>query len=379
VAGKNAQGVTLANSPVQNVETVTPEVLDLDISGADKVVNWPHASPQPVAIGQEVQLQASPAPNLSSTNWTFDYNYYPNSGFVDTFGSYSLLGPTPSPPLGPTAAVPSPVPTSANPVTFYWFGFESSGTGPFFRHLYLTAYAPNVNGPLVSDVFYPVVTTGYTGGNLAFQTASVGSDSVPNPTCSSAITVAWAVHLGIPCAPSNSASGVVGTFGVSAPASGYLAAAQLLYYTYSGASNGTPAPGYNTDPNGKYQLDTQFPAYGDETPVTGGGSATYTFTDSPFIDLDQTGCSSFQTIDKYATFIMYLPNPRVAGHPSAWVTATSIGEYHWGWSGAAHVLSNGNWKADALSSPSGWTNVQNSLPIWTTIPDTRDAIQLCKG
>lgn len=208
--------------------TVTPDVEDLDINATDQVVSYPHPTPSSLMVGQEVQLRASPAASLSSETWTFD-SPAPSS----VIGSYALVGPTPMAPNGPTyVAAPSPVPSSGNPIVFYWV--DKVNAQP--RHLYLNATAPGVQGPLIVDVYYPVFNT---GGSLADGTSNVavGSDAISSDGCKTVTTIT-ALFLGMQCKIKPNAKPTPGvnltwSAGESA-ATGYTAAVQLRYLSYSG-------------------------------------------------------------------------------------------------------------------------------------------------
>jgi hypothetical protein len=121
-------------------------------------------------VGEEVQLEASPAAALSSVQWSFD-----STSTDDVVSSFGLAGsPTASPAASPAVlGTPGWVATSTNPTKFYWVNGDTlqwvqSGE-PADHYVNLVAYAPNVQGPLVADVYYPV----------AAPVPSVGASAVP--------------------------------------------------------------------------------------------------------------------------------------------------------------------------------------------------------
>lgn len=352
--------------PFDLYASVTPDILDLDIPVANKVVSWPNPTPSTIYVSQEVQLEASPAADLTSTAWTFD-----KSSAADVVGSYALAGPTPDPPFGPSLVLaPSPVPTSLNPATFYWVNPIDNTT----RHLYLNATANNVQGPLIVDVYYPVLGVA-TGSSLGNATVAVGPDTIPASgisSCSSVTIITAALHLGAPCkskaANPKPTPGMSFSFGAGVPnPGGFIAAAQLTYVSFSGNINGTPVPSYTSDPNSSLQLDTEFPMY-QAFPVSPGASTTATVTDSPLYDLDPSSCTYLSAFETFQDYAMFQATPRVASHPSIWIPETVTG---WTWSGAAqHTL---GWNLVLSPPPTNPTAVvlPLSFPTWTTIPHLR--------
>lgn len=365
---QSSTGAGYKFSPLDIYSSVTPDVLDLDIPSGDQIVSWPHPTPPPIIAGQEVQLQASPAADLTTATWTFD-----SSAPTDVVGSYGLLGPTPGPsPYGPSFIdPPSPAPSSGNPATFYWTNTGDWST----RHLYLNATANNVQGPLIVDIYYPV--NGSTGGVLSINTANVdvGTDIVSHSTnCQNPTLVAYALHLGVGCSLASPPApqptpgfSSQWNFGQAANGSGRIAVAQLMYISYSGSKGATPLPEYQTDIHGYFQLDSQFPMYGTTVSVPAGGSASGTWPDSPFYNVGASSCSYFSTVQKFQDYYMYQPNPRIASHPSIWVPVLTIG---WEWSGAAQTTNNLTWNlaSPAPVNPNGSTLLNTDFPSWSTIP-----------
>lgn len=369
--------------------TVTPDVVDLDIPGANQVVSANNAnpSPSPIMVGEEVRLQASPAAALSSVQWTYDYWW--SAGEYDVVGSYGLLGPTPDPPNGPTTlAAPSPLATSNNPMMLYWL--ENGFLWPYARHLYLTAYAPNVQGPMAVDVYYPVRQPGAEGDSFSFANVAVSEASDCPP-----LQLFEALHLGVFCAWTSKPTpdpkptpgiNVVRTIQVNEPfGAGLAAEVQLFYEDIEGTVNGVPVQGWKSDPNGNYQLDTQFPAQGEQV-VPPSGDANKYFVDSPYLNLGLSYCTYLSDSVSYQTYLMYQPNPRVTGHPSIWVPTAGSSYWAWNYSGAAAnprispAPTNNGWALGTPPpvnpGPEPSLGPNDTMPTWSSVPQyTQD---ICK-
>lgn len=357
-------------TPLDMYASVTPDVLDLNIIAADQVVSWPHPTPSSIVAGQEVRLKASPAANLTSTNWAFD-----PADPMDVVGSYGLLGPTPGPsPFGPPfIALPSPAPSSGNPIQVY-FG------RPKTHHFYMNATATGVQGPLIVDIYYPVtgVSSPKGTGDNGLANVDVGVDNVStNPNNCSTVVVITALHLGIPCKtkaiPKPTPGVNLFTIAQAPSASGVLlGVAQVMYLSFNGVkkTDGTPVS-WQSDPYSNLQLDTQFPMSGFTLSVPAGGTGNATWPDSPFYNLGASACSYVSEAYTFQTYFMYNANARTSGHPSIWVPYVDI---TWNWSGGAQELTASptpSWTLAPSPSPlsaSAAGPYPAPFPTWSTIP-----------
>lgn len=169
----------------------------------------------------------------------------------------------------------------------------------------MIAYASNVQGPLIAQVYYPVRTPG-SSVQWTLSKSAVGNDAIldSNKVCKNPPTIV-AVHLGAPCQ----------TVGVSAkyqvftggePSAGWMTVAQLVYIKYTGHMGASPSPSpFYSDPTpGNLQLDTEFPPYGDYVSVSNGGNQTYTFVDSPYYKLTASHCTQVSATYDFEDFFL---------------------------------------------------------------------------
>lgn len=300
--------------------TVTPEVVDDDITSGYNVVTWPYPTPSPIMVGNEVRLEASPAAALSSATWNFD-----STSITDIVGSYGWIGnPAASPTAIPSMAAPSPVASGTNPTRFYWLSGDSSNwAAPSVKHVNLIAYAYGVQGPLVADVYYPVAAP---------------SDSPPPPPLAVPGTVAVATDFSF---VANTPCGAVRALGdtcklpgmewyyqpaVPSYARGYTTMLQVGYEdgSYKPVSNGkiggTAISWTNSikDASGQYEflLDEVAPY---DTPATAG--TRWSSVDYPAFPLNASVCNEVLFSGTFKDFFMYQPTvPSWRTGDPIWVT-----------------------------------------------------------
>jgi hypothetical protein len=332
-----------------NFLTINPSVSDLDLVNViPNIVSYPgpitNTFPSPIMVGQQVQLQASPAPSVTGVQWTFDSTAAPDvvaSSFVQ---NVSVVG------------TPEPVATSGSAITFYWTSSHFPGG---IRHVRMTAQASDVTGPLFADVYYPVGTPSplisYTTSSVQVSNDTVGASGTQ---CGAPLTTFVALHLGIPCSATTPtpAPGIMMNYSVTMPAygAGQIAVAQLISETFSGKQGSSPVPTYTT--GATPVLDTQFPLYGFATPAATG---TAQIPDSPFYNLTRSSCTSVTMKEVFRDYFMYQPTP-TSSRPSIWVTDDI---WTWGWTGTA-TLKSGSWSRGTYTNPSP---AQTSPPI-TALP-----------
>ncbi len=333
-------------SPLYMYMTVSADIIDLDItasSTANQVVSGEAGAiptPSPLMVGQQVRLQASPA--VSDIQWAFD-----STSMNDVVGSYDTSNKNATP---NAMVTPSPVPTSGNPLTFYWV---SSGT----KHMYYIAHAPNVQGPLLGDIYYPVQTlTNYTA---SATTSTKGAEVSPygdgynfTAQCSTPppanISYVKAIHLGNICVP----HGIDWTYNASVPqgGQGQIFIVQLINMSLK-YTKGTSSVSYNY--YNHQELDGHWPydgGYGTPSPeASSGGSASIVgISDSPANSLEKITCTSVSRTDIFTDYYMYQATVTTS-RPSIPVTAATIS---WTWGATATTADNGiTWTGSALQSP----------------------------
>jgi hypothetical protein len=276
---------------------------------------------------------------------------------VDNVGSYQLLGPTPDPPYGPTIVSPAPVATAANPTTLYWL--DNPNLRITSRHIWLVSTANNVQGPLVTDVYYPV-NTPTSSVTYTFTNPKVSAIDIP-PDCN---VVAVLIHLGSCSPPGESANYTVSVKG-DPNSAGWMTVGHLVYIAYTGKMGASPSPSpyYSNSQAGQVELDVEFPPYGDYSPVPNGGSNTYDFTDDPFYKLTGSNCTEVSVLYDYVDYFLYQPQARKAGHPSIWAPVNSSTGYAWNWAGSA------NWVPSVGLGGGTWTQVSVTPPISSPTPN----------
>gem|GEM_PF-4043392 len=84
--------------------TVLPTVSDMNIVDPNNTVSWPgdygYPTPMPIMVGQQAELEASPAPLLSAVVWAYETS--PPASVVGSYGlnaSAQCHQPRPRPPL----------------------------------------------------------------------------------------------------------------------------------------------------------------------------------------------------------------------------------------------------------------------------------------
>lgn len=342
---------------VNTWDTISPAILDDDILSPTQIVNSPDPTAAPIMMGEEVKLEASPAVDLSSVQWNFD-----NTNEV---GGYGLAGsPTASPTASP-ATLPgaSPVAASANPTKMYWTAGDSVGWSqggqPAAQHITLVAFAPNVQGPLVTDAYYPVaapspsVTTSPVPVALgSFPPADANGDY----TCN---TQVLAVGVGNPCANLY----VSYHYGAAVPVygAGYLTMVQVGLFYASGIQNGisfldSSDPAYPHGGNDE-DLDSTFPY--EQAVQTG---SLWNWGDAPAYAVG-SGCTQAGLEGVYIDdYFLYQPKvPATRQGTPIWTTT-----YHQQWTFNVNATKGRSWALDKKSARnplvSGGAN--SGMPSW---------------
>lgn len=325
--------------------TSLPTAQDVDINSGTQWVNYnPIPVPQmtlppPVMVGQQVQLQASPAPVLTNVTWTFDSTAATDvvgNGFV---ANVSVVG------------TPQPVPSSGNPVSFYWV---SANVPSGVRFVRMNAQDGSIIGPLFADVYYPVATPSPTVSYQVVSKVAISNYYAPQgPIGCPSPTVVLALDLGNICAPSGN-PGIAMNYSVQVPSygGGDIAIAQIVNINFSGVLNGgnvyfTPGPG----------LDYQFP-YGNNEQQTG---QTINTNDSPAYYVGQSSCSSVTLAETFTDYFMYEPTA-TSNRPSIWVS-DFVGTWP-KWGGTANY-SRGKWTLKSPVNPQPTASPPSSaMPAW---------------
>ncbi|MFY9720216.1 MAG: hypothetical protein WAK16_11285 [Candidatus Cybelea sp.] len=348
----NISGVEAGGGSVSQIDfnvTSAPAVIDLDISGSNNAVSAPNPTPSALMVGQQVQLQAYPTTGITSVQWNFD-----SAALSDVVGSYNTSN-------AQTMLTPAPVTTTlprATPNTFYWV---SSGSPA--KHVYIIAYATGVQGPLLTDVYYPISTLSTYSATATTTSAGskVGSYGIVDPSdpdeyevnCSPSpppneVSFDEAIHLGNQCKP----HGINWTYTATAPqnGAGVIALVQLINFsaTYYEGSASVSYNYYNT-----FQLDGSFPYYnvpGHEwATLSAGGSANLNILfDAPATLLVGLTCTQVARNDSFVDYFVYKANA-TTNRPSI---PAAIANMPWSWGGLATAISSGkNWTGSGLSSP----------------------------
>jgi hypothetical protein len=316
--------------------TIRPTVADLDLAAAPYTVSAP-MTPAPIMVGQQVQLQAAPVTSLTNVQWTFD-----STSTNDVVG----VAYTQDIPIVPS---PSPVPSSGSPISFFWV---SGG----LKHVILTANAPNVNGPLVADVYYPV--TAPSPVTATATTSTVWYDPrIPVPDSGGAVTCPPTNYvIGLSLGDACGTPGIKWTYSATVPSygSGTLTMAQLGTSTVSGiAQNGAKV---TSGSGGTDLLDRKFPYYF-SVPT---GLSLIANQDSPGQVLTNTTCSEVTRSDSYTDYFMYQA-AATSSRPSIWVTTAKM---TWTWAGTTTKGSNGWGAASQITNPTPVTVLSTQLPTW---------------
>ena len=324
---------------VENFWTVLPTVQDIDITSGSQTVSYNGwgITPNPVMVGQQVKLAASPSPG-TNVQWAFD-STAPSSVIGQSFvQNVSTVG------------TPLPVPSSGTPTSFYWLSPASviaSGSG--VRYVRMTESVPGITGPLFADVYYPVgapspsVTYGWV--NTAVGNVTIGSGPIG---CPSPQSTAYELHLGTACGPSPT-PGISYSYQVAVPTygSGKIAVAQLVSITFTG----TPNAKYTVGPD----LDTQFPYGNLSIPTT---SVLYA-DDSPSYELQVSTCTKLTLSETFQDYLLYQPTS--TSRPSIWVTA-ALGTWMWG--GTTTKKSSTNWTLSNPVNPQPTVAPSTTQPAW---------------
>jgi hypothetical protein len=346
-----------------NYTTILPTVSDLQIVGPGNTVSYADdpdiATPAPIMIGQQAELEASPAPSLSAVVWAYESS--PPSNVV---GGYGLnASPAPSGSQTPAAAIasPSPAPTLGNPIKVYWIA--SSATG--IRHVRMTAAESGVTGPLFADVYYPITSPGAVVS--ASTMAADVYDTYPLQGYSCSGSLGTAISAGDwECSPGN---GITWKFSVEPLPSygtGLIGMAQLVTaYSVTGTVAGK-AYTVSPPPGTPAPLDFEFPSQGfyqstsDSTPLSN--------FDSPGYVLSGQACNPVSNSGSFADYFMYFPNG--TNRPSIWVTL-AVGT--WGWAGTGTKNTSGAWIASPPpTNPSPNLAPSSVLPDWLATAQSLD-------
>jgi hypothetical protein len=323
--------------------------MNLYSSSVSQVPDNPPLTPESglAYVGQQVQLQGSPAPMLTSVTWTYDSSAPTDvvgNGFV---GNVRVVG------------TPQPVPSSGDPISFYWV---SAGVPGGIRHVRMNVSVSNVTGPLFADVYYPIGTPSPSVSYSVPANVQVGNDTVgAQPIgCPTPFTTFTALHLGIACGPTPTPKpGIVMKYSATVPSfgAGQLGVAQLVTETFSGTlRNGTKVQA-TSGPGA--DLDTNFPYLN----YAFSPGITATLPDSPFYNLQISGCTSITEAESFTDYFMYEPTA-TSSRRSIWVSDFVA---VWPkWSGTANVNSKGQWSLAGGSvnpkpTPSPPTS---SMPSW---------------
>lgn len=326
-----------------NIVPGASPVTDQTVSLIDKQSGTPSPWPS-IMVGQQVQLQASPASGLTNVQWHFD-SIATSDVVADAYTKNAAV-----------VGTPSPVQPSGNPLSFYWV---SGGN----KHVYVTAQYPNVQGPLIADVYYQLATPRPQPTiSSTTSTVQVSLDTVGTGTqCQAPLYTFTALHLGVPC-DSSQLPGISSSYSVVVPpyGAGQIAVAQLMQLTFSGTINGQTVSYTTGDINHK-MLDTQFPAYG---AAYAAGSTTEVFPDSPYYDLDTSKCSKVTETMNFTDYFMYQPAANGRNGGRVWVTDAI---QNWNWSGTANVDKTGQWvliTTKTVNPGTVTTQASTLLPSW---------------
>lgn len=342
---------------LNNWFSVPPAIVDDDISLGLQIVSSPNPSPAPIMVGTEVKLEASPAADLTSVQWNFD-----SAATTDIVGSYALAGSPTAPPAGrPTSvAAPSPVPTGgANPVVFYWVSGDSitwqSGV-PAAKHVNIISYAANVQGPLSTDVYYPVAAP-VASLSTRWANVQLPSDYSNDPsTCPGPYTD---ISLGDTCTQNDTGFNWDYGLGVPSYGGGWLTMAQLIYTTDSRTYVNCVQSCTRTEGGPPYGLDATFP-YDAAVPT----SLHWKSNDSPGFEVANTHltqCSSASYSGHFEDYFLYQPSvPSYRHGTPIWVPMLTD---TWSFSGSANA------PFLSLSSSTNPSPVANlpSFPTWTSL------------
>ena len=318
---------------------------------------------QSALAGQDQLLQAVPSRediSLNSCNWTLSGN---------TVGSYAANG-----------ASPSPAPTSAAQVPFYWIGSGSNSASANDGVSVKCIGSPS-SATLIASATYDVYQPTYSASQVTYGSAVTAYLS-GYLDFSSGIFIAYATG------PSPSPTpGIIWSYKVSAPsgAVGQIAMGQLIDIDNVGVPSPSPTPTTLGTTDGSYWLDGAFP-YETPAPYTG----TWSRYDEPAQQITN-GFSSVQLSYMAKDFFMFLPDNDNVGS-SIWVTlaqaswsfittgtrVSSVSPGHYTWNTGSTTV--GGTSLSASYTLPTWSNVFNPSPkgLARHKSHTRSKIRLIK-
>lgn len=394
------------------------QITDID-TPSSPVVSSPAPIPSPLMVGQQVQLEATPAPGgvLTDANgdtpnpygtpepvkaWTID----PTPSVTNVVASYS-------PSQSPVVASPEPLGSqgeslTSNPLVMY---FLSSGTKKVKVSAYVGISVIGVNADedcagggsgivhvvrghrpedtnscsIIGDfletaetnytIDTPTVTKSKATSTAVSQVSTYYETSQTNVSCKNLTgmySFFFALHAGDLCLP----HGIDWSFQVTTPAwgAGNIAVVQLSDIKINGIVNGATA-----GPWEQSGLDQTYP-YSAWAP-TSGGLAAPTF-DAPSSNLDITPCSTETRNDSFTDYFMYQASSPAPGNAGRGSIPVTLRQYAWAWGGTTTrptpspqpSPSPTFGPATAVTNPSPTAApTPYGLPSWSLIPNLSSA------